>query len=202
MRVEVIVATYGSEEWSERGSEAAAEALLTSGADVVSTLHGSSLAATRNELAEKSDADYLIFLDADDRLGEGYVDILKEKYLDSELDLLYKPSTLGWYPDGSYDDELGMIRTHDLAVRNEMVIGTALRRKDFPGFDECLDGLEDWDLFLRMYLDGAKIRECPEMVYIVGVNDNSRNMKSNRGAYQMVRAKHSLGSLSLPPERI
>lgn len=200
--VDVLVASYGDYKWRLMAENAAVDARHHSGADKVTHYHGTSLAEARNHLVQQSRADYIVLLDADDRLATNYVNTFKDLYLDTDLDLLYKPATLGWYPDGTYDEEVGMIRSDNLARRNEMVIGTIFKRDNFLGFDTTLDSLEDWDLFIRMYKAGARIRECPEMVYIVGVHPSSRNKKIGGSTYGKIIEKNNLRNVSIKPERL
>lgn len=187
--VGVIVATFGPSEWEIRGLETAEQARLTSGADKVLHVHDENLAYARNRGAREIGTDYIVFLDADDLLSENYCGILKV-YLE-EGNVLYQPETRGFYPDGSLDAESNFIPDRNMNESNNLVIGTAVTARYGLEFDPVLRALEDWDFFLRMIANGAKVKQCPGMVYLVGVNPESRNAPSgaHNEAYGIIRRK-------------
>ena len=160
-----------------------------SGADKVIHVHDENLAFARNRGARDIGTDYIVFLDADDLLSENYCGILKG-YLE-EGNILYQPETRGFYPDGSLDAESNFIPDRNMNESNNLVIGTAVTARYGLEFDPILRALEDWDFFLRMIATGAKVKQCPGMVYLVGVNEQSRNAPSgaHNEAYGIIRRK-------------
>ena len=173
MTIGVVIGTYGSGDWYEDGEFCAEEALATSGADKVVHIHDWSLAAARNAGAEEIGTDHIVFLDADDKLAPGYCDVLRT-YLEPG-NLLYQPETLGWYGDEKYDEYSSFIPDRDMNVSNNLIIGTAVTASHMVQFDPALPALEDWDFFLRMISQGAKVKQCPGLIYHVGIHDDSRN---------------------------
>lgn len=178
--VDVVIASYGpADEWGPlvaRALDSAYSQSLRGGR--VRQLHDPTtgdLSAVRNKAAEGSDAAWLIFLDADDELGAGYVDAM----LDANGDIR-QPSTLGVHPDGHEDDYPVLIPPHPggLLVGNHLVIGSMVRRSLFAevgGFREGMNSLEDWDLWIRCLLAGAVVGEAPAAIYRVHVRPDSRN---------------------------
>lgn len=171
-QVGVVVATFGDDpKWSylaERAMQSAQDA----GADKIFHSHEVMLSVARNRGARVVDTPWLIFLDADDELDEGYI----EAMLSGEGDIR-KPSTLGVYPDGTEDDAPTMIPTRDLDRANHIVIGAMCRAQiffDVHGFRDW-PVLEDWDLWRRMVKAGAVVSEVPDAIYRVHVNEGSRN---------------------------
>lgn len=130
------------------------------------------LSRARNVCAARSSADWLIFLDADDELDPGYV----EAMLAGEGDLRW-PSTLG-VVEGREDDYPVLLQPkQNLLWGNHMVIGSMVRRRIFEqvgGFRD-LPCLEDWDCWIRCVIAGAQTAPCPEAIYRVHVQPNSRN---------------------------
>lgn len=130
------------------------------------------LSRARNVCAARSNADWLIFLDADDELDPGYVEAMLAGSGD-----IRQPATLG-VVDGVEDNYPVLIpRKHSFMVGNHLIIGCMMRRQYFEavqGFRD-LPCLEDWDLFIRMRLTGAEVGECPDAVYRVHVQPSSRN---------------------------
>lgn len=152
------------------------------------------LPAARNRGAAETTAPYLTFLDADDRL-------LPDK-LARELALLQSdPSVHVIYSGWHYVDEAGRRLPQRGWSRNRgdvlerLLAGNiihphaaTLRRSTFEaagGFDETLTSVEDWDLWLRVSLDGARWAAVDEaaLEYRVrgdGMHANPARMLSNR----------------------
>lgn len=185
----VVVATFGSREWELRGLEKASLTRATAGADHVISIHADNLAAARNKGAREIGTDYIVFLDADDELCYNYCEVLRG-YIEPG-NILYQPETRGMYPDGSLDETSNFIPDRNMSESNNLVIGTAVTAQYGVEFDSVLKALEDWDFFLRMIATGAKVKRCPGMVYLVGVNENSRNAPSgaHNEAYGIIRRK-------------
>ena len=174
-QVGIVIATFGDKEWRGRGEDLYWRTYhdFAAVADVT-WCHGESLGQARNEGADRLDTEWLIFLDADDVLEPGYVEAML-----TGTELLRQPATRGFYSGGEVDDEANVIPPRNLLRSNHLVIGTMCNHElfDMVGqFDTELGALEDWDLWIRMYLAGANYEAIPEAVYWVFVNDHeSRN---------------------------
>jgi len=186
LKVGVVVGTFGDpEKWYPLAARAMASA-EAAGADKLYHCHSDTLQHARNIGAKMVGTEWLIFLDADDELDEGYIDAM----LKGEGDIR-KPATIGVYPDGSEDDAPTMIPTRDLNRANHIVIGAMCRAEIFWRVEGFRDYpvLEDWDLWRRMCRAGAVVGEVSGAVYRVHVNPDSRN--SNQAlhdkVYQQIR---------------
>ena len=178
--VDVVIASYGPiEEWEPR----VARAVNSAASQTVEPAHiwqlhdpvGNDLSSVRNQAAAKSDADWLIFLDADDELGPDYIRAMLAASGD-----IRQPSTLGVHPDGHEDDYPVIIPPHPggFLVGNHLVIGSMVRRSLFcsvGGFREGMRSLEDWDLWIRCRLAGGTIGLASNAIYRVHVRPASRN---------------------------
>lgn len=172
--VGIAIGTFGDERWKELAKNAIRSAQRTS-ADQIIHCHEESLSEARNSAAQALQTDYVIFLDADDFLDPNYVDALRSALRPGNV--LYQPATLGLHPSGEYDPEANIIPDRGIFNSNFLVIGTACKRESFldvGGFRD-LRVLEDWELWLRMIVNGAKVVSVPDMIYIVSVNNNGRN---------------------------
>lgn len=153
--------------------------------------HGETLADARNQGAQDASTEWLIFLDADDELDEYYVAEMFSEEIEGDI---RRPSTLG-VVKGVEDDLPVMIPRRPLYESNFVVIGSMVRREQVlkvGGFDRTLPMSEDWDLFLRMVIDGAIITDVPDAVYRVHVRPDSRNSDGVLGnrIYNQIRQKY------------
>ncbi len=139
---------------------------------------GKTLQEARNSGAKEVDTARLIFLDADDELDSGYIEAMTLAASQPMCSsMIFRPSTLGVYPDGSTDDYPVMLERTDLRQRNCIVIGAMCHSGvfwDIGGFSDD-PVLEDWDLWIRYVRTGATIEDVPNAIYRVHVNPDSRN---------------------------
>lgn len=174
--VGVVIATFGDDKkWAPLAERALASVeRQTLQPHQIILYHGETLAEARNSAIKELDTPRVVVLDADDELDENY---LKHMMAMQRGDVRW-PSTLGVYPDGSEDDAPVLIEPkRNLLVGNHCVIGSMFRKHIFEkvgGFRD-LPMLEDWDLWIRMWLEGCRFAPCPEAIYRVHVNPNSRN---------------------------
>ena len=152
------------------------------------------LPGARNTGVRESHAPLLQFLDADDRImPEKLEESVAVLGSDASAGLVYSGCTLvdeagaplpqhGWaHAEGDVLPQLllgNLIHTHAAVVRR-----TLLERAG--GFDETLTSVEDWDLWLRLGLDGARWRcvDRPLAEYRVrdgGMHGNPSRMLANR----------------------
>ena len=186
LKVGVVIGTFGDITKCNSLALNAVKSAEDAGVDKVIWMHRGTLHEARNAGAKMLDTEWLIFLDADDELDEGYIDAM----LEGEGDIR-KPSTLGVYPDGSEDDAPTMIPEKDLDRANHIVIGAMCRAELFWKVEGFRDYpvLEDWDLWRRMCRAGATVGEVPDAVYRVHVNPDSRNSNQDLHdrVYQQIR---------------
>lgn len=174
----VVVATFGDRKWQELAESRAVPSAVDQ-APVV-RVHGDTLAQARNAGLAKVKTPYVIHLDADDELAPGYIEALGKGTRDLRA------------PSVSYVRKFRQPRhpgvpkvaghEHDcagpcLVEGNYLVVGTAAPTelvKRVGGWGEY-PLYEDWDLWLRCYLNGATVETIPEAVYIAHVNPESRN---------------------------
>ncbi len=146
--------------------------------------HRTTLHDARNDAAKPRDVPgqipdgrWLCFLDADDELDDGYIEAMTAAATDLDGDWLLQPATLGVYPDGHEDPRPVLIPPRPLLDGNFMIISTLIRAEQFRrlgGFDD-LEMYEDWDLWIRAWLDGARFKAVPDAVVRVHVNSQGRN---------------------------
>lgn len=139
-----------------------------------------SIIETRNYAAKISNEDYIVFLDPDDWFNENYVRFAKMIlehfpaieiiYTDVEVHELNKEIKI-W--------KTGPADFHHLLKHNRLPISSVVRRNFFNaigGFRSEVDkGPEDWDLWLRAIIYGARAIHIPMALFVnTGVKPNSR----------------------------
>jgi glycosyltransferase involved in cell wall biosynthesis len=147
------------------------------------------VAAARNAGAAVAQTDYLLMLDADDRLRPGALATLR-------VPLAEEPS-LG-FAYGAWSGRLAFpdFDPYRLLYRSIVTATSLIRRELFEavgGFDASLPGYEDWDLYLGVLEAGRRGRRVPEVVLDYRRHASSRlsgDRRDYRRRYRAIRAKH------------
>lgn len=167
--VNVIIGTFGRQDWWEKGKRLAISTYDIQGHDVIH-YHGNTLAEARNLGAAQSDAEWLCFLDADDALEEDYLNIL----LAGEGDL--RVPRLMFVEGHKEPYEPFDLTKRDMNAGNPCPIGTLIRKEmfmDVGGFQEY-PAWEDWAMFQRAWMLGADVVHH-DAIYFASYRDESRN---------------------------
>lgn len=178
MEATIVIGVFGDDYWMDLATKVALPSIhaQTVRPHAISiSYHETSLSEARNFGAERAETEWLCFVDADDALDSRYI----EHMLAAEGDIR-RPSTIGFYEDGTEDSEPVLIPRANLKERNYIVIGSFVRREQFlkVGGFRNLPVLEDWDLWIRCVRDGATVTDVPEAIYRVGVHPDSRNQNT------------------------
>lgn len=214
VNVSVVIATHGSDEWKDAAwSFAYPSAVAQDPWEVIVRHHpDGTLAKVRNFAASDATGEWLCFLDADDRLGDGYLGAMAvalgeafERGLAPEYGkpFRYQPCVL-FVPAVQYVEDGACLGDPEipswgrpLIEVNCAVIGTLIPRDlffDVGGFRE-FPMYEDWDLWLRAVVAGARLVPVPDAVYCAtrtaaGRNDRSRSEAAE--TYRRIRSEHEV----------
>ncbi len=124
----------------------------------------------RNRGWKEAKGEYLIFCDADV--------IMKPQMLEKLLDALQKgqtasfaycPFKFGWKTFKGIEFDPGILKK-----KNYIHTSSLVRAKDFPGFDEQIKRLQDWDVWLTMVAQGRKGVLVNEVLCNVQISGESR----------------------------
>lgn len=174
----ICVGTFGGSEWVELAHDRAVPSAEEQGVPVVHR-HAATLARARNDCLALVKTPWVIFLDADDELGEGYVEAMGRGSADLRAPAV--SYVKGGRPRPPYVPRVAGHRHACTGVclieGNWLVIGTAIRAeivREVGGFKEW-PVYEDWCLFQRCWMAGVSVEAIPEAVYIAQSRPDSRN---------------------------
>lgn len=206
MDVTVAVATCGDDSWGQLAEARAIPSAHALGVPVVHA-HRATLHEARNAVGDLVDTEWVVHLDADDRLAAGYVDAMAQGTADvrapavaylrepgrvDPTSLMAPAPPYGLNPTPTVTvGVMPRVAGHDHACTgaclpwgNWLVVGSAIRidlvRKVGGWRDYTWS--EDWDLWLRCHLAGATIEAIPAAVYLAYVRRYSRNRGVRRDA--------------------
>jgi glycosyltransferase involved in cell wall biosynthesis len=179
MDMTVAIATFGSQAWQDLAESRAVPSALEQ-APVI-RVHGETLHDARNEALARVTSEWVVFLDGDDELGDGFIAAMATGSADMRAPAV--SYIRGGRPRDAYVPRV-VGHQHDCGGEcvtsgdgNWLVIGTCCRTelvraaggfKDWPVY-------EDFDLWMRMLLAGATVEAIPAAVYKAWVNPSSRN---------------------------
>lgn len=167
MDIDIIVTTWGSDEWRERGRVVAK---LNVAWHYHETEPVSAGAARNRAVVDVDPQGWICFLDADDDLSDGYLEAMEAR-CEHDRQLLTPALALGDRPAECYGSR-DII--HGL---NPCPIGTLIHRSMFDEAGGFWNepAWEDWSLFRRAVLLGAEIVFVHDAIYHAADNPNGRN---------------------------
>lgn len=186
MDVTIAVATFGDEAWRDLAHSRAVPSAEASGAPVIHT-HGGTLRDSRNGALALVNTEWVVFLDADDELEEGYLEAMGKATADVRAPAVR-------YVRNARDrgrPRMPRVAGHHhaceaacLTAGNWIVIGAAVRAdlvREIGGWRD-FDWSEDWDVWLRCHRAGATFEAVPDAVYRAYMRRDSRNRAPDQAA--------------------
>lgn len=143
-------------------------------------------AAARNTGIKAAIGDWIVCLDADDRLAPRYIERLvgRNDVVSPLLETFGSGPVIRW-PGGSKYPKLA-----DFLKDNQILCGSLFRRKWWErvgGYDEAMrQGFEDWDFWTRVCAAGAEITVLREVLFYYRKHEGDR--VDVPGTVQMARA--------------
>jgi glycosyltransferase involved in cell wall biosynthesis len=175
--VTVCVATFGDTSWCRTAEQVALPSARATGAQVVYA-HADTLWNARNAALDHVDTTWVVYLDADDELEDGYLNAMDAATGDVRVPRVRYVTDPARLPKPVMPRVAGhrhVCTPACLPCGNWIVIGaqasTQLLR-DVGGWRAY--GWEDWDLWLRCHLAGAHIQPVPAAIYRAHVHPGSR----------------------------
>lgn len=190
--ISIVITTYGADHWKEVATKRAIPSAKAQNAYEVIYWHDpvNEIGPARNTAAEQATGEWLLFLDADDELAEGYVEAMTGAICDPRRPepAMLQPAVRYWRKGRPMNPT--MIPIKDLRVDNFLVIGTVVRRSLFTrvgGFNDYPHGFEDWSLWAKCWKAGAQVFPVPKAIYDAHVNPQSKHRQMWRDRDYQVR---------------
>lgn len=178
----IVIASHGDKKWEALAQSRAYPSALKQEVPIyIGHDPDVDRSVVRNRLAEQATSDLLVFLDADDELAPGYIAGMKKA---AALNAVQWPFLLS--PQVSYVEN-GIVQKPrfwpkiDIHRGNWMVVGTAVPRDLFfeVGGWRALTSTgmfnewDDWDLWIRCQLRGARPVAVSDAVYTAHIGPTS-----------------------------
>lgn len=146
----------------------------------------------RNNAINHSIGDYILCLDADDKISMEYLALAVEE-LNSDRDVKLVACHYSYFGKRTRKVRLEPYSLDRLMGHNLFVNCSMFRRVDFEavnGFNENMKlGLEDWDFWLSILESGGKVKYLDgiHFYYRIKAISNSRNQIASRNHYEILR---------------
>lgn len=137
------------------------------------------LSSARNYGISNSQGEYIIPLDADDKIGNQYIQLAIEEFLkDSNTTLVYCLANYFGDRNGSWD--LPVYNYEKLLMWNMIFCSAVYKREDYnktSGYREnMIFGYEDWDFWLSLLDEKSKVFCIPEVCFFYRFKENSMSI--------------------------
>jgi glycosyltransferase involved in cell wall biosynthesis len=192
--VSVVCGTFGDKKWADL-AYARAFASVPDGVRFIHR-HDQTLAKARNKCIEAVDTEWVVHLDADDEILDGYLEAMATGKADMRAPSIQHCRVLGVTDEPSLPHVIGHNHVcvgECLREGNWLCIGTCVRTeliRQVGGWEEW-PVFEDYALFSRIWRAGGTAEAIPEAVYLQHVTEGSRNQgdaDTARRTYDSIRA--------------
>lgn len=136
------------------------------------------VSSARNFAIANASGEYILPLDADDKIGKNYLEkgitLLKNQPL---LKVIYCNAELFGELSGRWN--LPPFKMQEFLIENKIFCSAIYRKSDFQktkGYDEQMkSGFEDWEFWITMIDNESQVYRIPEVLFYYRVRQGSRN---------------------------
>lgn len=141
------------------------------------------LSSARNFGIEKSNGEYILPLDADDKIHPGYIEKALNEFKNEKIKIVYCEAEYFGAREGKVN--LPAFSRKGLAEMNMIFCSAMYKRKDFDlagGYNpNMIFGWEDWNLWVAILKNGGEVIKIPEVLFYYRIKVASM-LKSLEGA--------------------
>ena len=171
--IEIIVVNDGSTDITEENLKK----LLPDNV-ILLNQKNSGVCAARNNGINASTGEYILPLDADDKIAPEYIEkavtILDEN---PAIGIVYCEAQFFGAKNDKWD--LKPATVTNMLAENKLFCSAIFRKTSCPYYNsEMESGCEDWDFWLSIIEKGAKIYQIPEILFYYRKYDNQRTQKA------------------------
>jgi len=157
------------------------------------------LSNARNVGIENAIGEYILPLDADDKIGERYLELAIEKFdVNSYTKVIYSNAKMFGAKEGEL--VLKPFSLKNLAKKNMIFCSAIFRKRDWEkvgGYDVKMTyGYEDWELWINMLKNGGEVVKLNEFCFFYRIKENSMllnlDKKKKKYLYDYLSVKHTV----------
>ena len=167
------------------------------------------LSSARNLGIKKAESEFILPLDADDKIGEDYLELAYQVFQEhKDLKVVYCEVTK--FGDSDELWKLPEFSLYNLSRKNMIFCSALFRKKDWElvgGFDvNMIHGWEDWEFWISMLKNGGLVKKIESVQFYYRVKDVSMlkamDAQKTRETEEYLSVKHAdffveqLGSFS------
>lgn len=175
--IELIIVNDGSD---DDITKSVLKELEKQGINIIN-IENSGVCAARNNGIIKATGEYILPLDADDKIAP--------EYIEKAVDILNKDKNIGivyckakFFGSNNKPVPLKPATIYNMLIQNCIFSASLFRKEQFlliGGFCQKLEiGCEDWDFWLSIIETGAKVYQISEVLFYYRKAENSRTQKS------------------------
>ena len=144
----------------------------------------------RNYGVSLAKGNYLLFLDADDKIANEYI---SEAYsiLKANSNIKAVSGKVKLFGEKSGYMNLPKFSLEKLIARNILIISCLIRKEDFEasgGFNPIMkEGFEDWDFWLSFFENGGDVHHLDKVVFFYRIQNISRNHTIGKQNFKKLR---------------